>query len=128
MKWIKLSEREPEIFDLTHYRIKRVNTYGNILNTYIPVFWYNARFYQPHMVEWLDESEPETLADINDEVLADLRNKMSLVLNFARTVIAERRSRSNSINYIVKDGNKVIDMVYEITKKEKPDESPFCTH
>jgi hypothetical protein len=114
MKWVRLSERHPETTDWKHFRIKRGNEYMPVCGSF--------DCWEEDAVEWLDESEPETIMDINNEALADLRNKMSPALNLATIIKAKgweympELNKIRAMRLLRSEARKVIKVIKEITK------------
>lgn len=131
MRWVKAADRLPEFAGRNNKVVIRTNgdvAYGfKNFNDENPKIYYEdagKSYLGNEGIEWLDESSPSTLADINDDLLADLRNKLSPMLNLAQMVVVECTHCERHIdNIMLNEAKRVIDIINIITQKPKPDVS-----
>lgn len=125
MKWVKATDRLP----LHAGKANKVIIRGDGFVTYgfknfgdPPKLYYELanQSFLTLDVEWLDESAPESLADIEGDLLADLRNKMSPPLNLCNMLEQADNPVFNNdgMNNLLEDARQYTKkIIYQICKK-----------
>ena len=129
MKWVKATERLPENGGIRNTVVIRTDgtvAYGfrNFDENNPKIYYEDAgkSYLGNEGVEWLDESHSDSLTDINGELLADLRNKMTPPYNLAQMVIQEGTMGNRFVgNFMIEEAKRVIEIINIITQKIKPD-------
>lgn len=125
MKWVKATDRLPMHAGINNKVVIRGDgfvAYGFKNFGSPPKIYYELanKSFLTLDVEWLDESAPESLMDIDGDLLADLRNKMSPPLNLCNMLEQADNPVFNSegMNALLEDERKrVKKIIYQICRK-----------
>jgi hypothetical protein len=128
MKWINAAKRKPQ--DWRKVKVRHTTpTKRDLTNSDFCLLkeglgvWTAALetdvFHPFNEFEWLDEAAPSSIYDIDEELLADLRNKLTPAYNLAQMVLAEDLKDSCALPLIKREALKVIKEIDKLTQKRK---------